>query len=63
MRQGCRISIEQPARRYETIEDELVPVFKEFGIVNPSERIIIMIDKAHRTQTSDLALQFRGSGR
>ena len=42
----------QPARRYETIEDELVPVFKEFGIVNPSERIIIMIDVVHRTQTS-----------
>lgn len=43
-----------PARHYENIEDELVPVFKHFGMVNNSERIIIMIDEAHRTQSSDL---------
>lgn len=31
-----------------------VPSSRTFGIVNPSERIILMIDEAHRTQGSDL---------
>ncbi|WP_238985381.1 type I restriction endonuclease subunit R [Nitrosococcus halophilus] len=31
-----------------------VPSSKTFGMVNPSERILMMIDEAHRTQGSDL---------
>ena len=31
---------------------------KTFGVVNQSERIILMIDEAHRTQGSDLGGQF-----
>ena len=31
-----------------------IPSSKTFGVVNPSERIILMIDEAHRTQGSDL---------
>ena len=31
-----------------------IPSHKTFGVVNPSERIILMIDEAHRTQRSDL---------
>ena len=31
-----------------------IPSGKTFGVVNPSERIILMIDEAHRTQSSDL---------
>ena len=30
------------------------PSVETFGVVNPSERIILMIDEAHRTQSSDL---------
>ena len=30
------------------------PSVETFGMVNPSERIILMIDEAHRTQSSDL---------
>jgi len=30
------------------------PAAETFGVVNPSERIILMIDEAHRTQGSDL---------
>ena len=33
---------------------KVVPSGKTFGVVNPSERIILMIDEAHRTQGSDL---------
>lgn len=29
-----------------------VPAGKSFGVVNPSERILLMIDEAHRTQSS-----------
>jgi len=32
-----------------------VPSSKTFGVVNPSDRILLMIDEAHRTQSSDLA--------
>lgn len=31
-----------------------IPVFQSFGLVNPSERILLMIDEAHRTQSGDL---------
>lgn len=31
-----------------------IPKFENFGIVNPSERILLMIDEAHRTQSGDL---------
>ena len=31
-----------------------MPAGKTFGVVNPSDRIILMIDEAHRTQSSDL---------
>ena len=31
-----------------------IPSGKTFGVVNASERIILMIDEAHRTQSSDL---------
>jgi len=31
-----------------------IPAGKTFGAVNPSDRIILMIDEAHRTQGSDL---------
>lgn len=31
-----------------------MPACKTFGLVNASERIILMIDEAHRTQSSDL---------
>jgi hypothetical protein len=31
-----------------------MPSGKTFGVVNASERIILMIDEAHRTQSSDL---------
>lgn len=33
---------------------EAMPPGKTFGEVNPSERIILLIDEAHRTQSSDL---------
>ncbi len=31
------------------------PVFESFGVVNDSERILIMIDEAHRSQSGDMA--------
>jgi type I restriction enzyme R subunit len=31
-----------------------IPSAETFGVVNPSERILLMIDEAHRTQGSDL---------
>src|SRR5205085_7378593 len=30
------------------------PSAASFGVVNPSQRILLMIDEAHRTQSSDL---------
>jgi len=33
---------------------QAMPSGKTFGVVNDSERIILMIDEAHRTQGSDL---------
>jgi len=29
------------------------PTYERFGVVNPSERILVLIDEAHRTQSSD----------
>lgn len=31
-----------------------IPAAQTFGVVNPSERMILMVDEAHRTQGSDL---------
>lgn len=36
------------------VEEGKVPEFKPFEVVNDSERIIIMIDEAHRTQGGDM---------
>ena len=37
------------------LEDALeIPVYESFGMVNESDRILLMIDEAHRTQSSDL---------
>ena len=33
---------------------DIVPVFQSVGVVNDSERILLMIDEAHRTQSGDL---------
>lgn len=33
---------------------QTIPSSQTFGVVNPSERIILMIDEAHRTQGSDI---------
>ena len=42
-------------RSPEYLEDALeIPVYKSFGTVNESDRILLMIDEAHRTQSSDL---------
>lgn len=30
-----------------------LPTYEQFGVVNPSERILVMIDEGHRTQSSD----------
>ena len=32
----------------------IVPQYNTFGVVNPSERILLMMDEAHRTQSGDL---------
>ncbi len=34
--------------------DKPLPEFREFGVVNTSERILILVDEAHRTQGGDL---------
>jgi len=43
------LMVAEPVAHYGT-----VPSSKTFGVVNPSERILLMIDEAHRTQGSDL---------
>lgn len=35
------------------IHGDAIPKFKPFGEINPSDRILILIDEAHRTQGSD----------
>jgi len=37
-------------------EEKLLPVYKKFGLINPSEKVLILIDEAHRTQSGELAL-------
>ena len=32
---------------------EYIPRYENFGVVNPSERILIMLDEAHRSQSGD----------
>lgn len=39
-----------PALRRALLEDSVVPQFKPFETVNRSERILLLIDEAHRTQ-------------
>lgn len=36
------------------VEDGVVPEFKPFEVVNDSERVLILIDEAHRTQGGDM---------
>lgn len=36
------------------VEDGVVPEFKPFEIVNDSERVLILVDEAHRTQGGDM---------
>lgn len=36
------------------VEDGIVPEFKPFEVVNDSERVLILIDEAHRTQGGDM---------
>ncbi len=36
------------------VEEGIVPEFKPFDVVNPSDRIIILIDEAHRTQGGEM---------
>jgi type I restriction enzyme R subunit len=43
------LKVAEPQASYHAI-----PSRKTFGVVNPSDRILIMIDEAHRTQGSDL---------
>lgn len=38
-----------------------IPSGKDFGVVNPSERILVMIDEAHRSQSSDLSHNLMGA--
>jgi type I restriction enzyme R subunit len=45
---GVSMAAEPPAAY------QAIPSSKTFGVVNPSERILLMIDEAHRTQGSDL---------
>ncbi len=44
-----------PAKVAEALAQyRVAPSAETFGVVNPSERIVLMIDEAHRTQGSDL---------
>ena len=36
------------------VEEGVVPEFKPFDVVNKSDRIVILIDEAHRTQGGDM---------
>ncbi|MEI6092776.1 MAG: HsdR family type I site-specific deoxyribonuclease [bacterium] len=38
-----------------------IPKFEHFGVVNSSEKILILIDEAHRTQSSDLGNNLFGA--
>lgn len=43
-----------PAYLRDAIMGKVIPKFVDFGVVNDSDRILILIDEAHRTQSSDL---------
>jgi len=45
-------SVAEPPSEYATKSDKdnIVKLFESFGEVNPSEKVLIMIDEAHRTQ-------------
>ncbi len=38
-----------------------IPEFKNFEVVNPSERIVLMIDEAHRSQSGDMGHNLFGA--
>ncbi len=44
-----------PEYAAKAIYKEEIPTFEKFGVVNSSDRILIMIDEAHRSQANDLA--------
>lgn len=45
--------VAEPNKLYEKgNEDNVVALFENFGVVNDSDRVLIMIDEAHRTQRS-----------
>ncbi len=46
--------VANPAYLNQALTGDVVPHFKPFGLVNGSERILVLIDEAHRTQSSDL---------
>ena len=37
-------------------EESLLPQYTTFGEINPSEKILILVDEAHRTQSSTLGM-------
>ncbi|WP_394225953.1 type I restriction endonuclease subunit R [Pseudoalteromonas spongiae] len=45
-------SVAEPSSEYssQTDKDNVVKLFESFGEVNPSDKVLIMIDEAHRTQ-------------
>jgi type I restriction enzyme, R subunit len=52
--------IEEEIKHSETLrrayeEEGQIPVYKSLGVVNESERILILIDEAHRTQSGDMS--------
>lgn len=46
--------VSNPDYLNEALTGDAVPHYKPFGVVNKSERILVLIDEAHRTQSSDL---------
>jgi type I restriction enzyme R subunit len=52
---GCSVTEPEALKVADSAGDyRAIPSSKTFGVVNPSERILLMIDEAHRTQGSDL---------
>ncbi len=37
------------------VEEGVVPEFKPFPIINKSDKVLILIDEAHRTQGGDMS--------
>lgn len=46
--------VSNPAYLNKALTGDEVPHYRPFGVVNQSERILVLIDEAHRTQSSDL---------